>query len=326
MTAPIDAAGRALRQWGIEPVDLVEVSRSENIVFRVDAGDGNRYVLRLHRPGYHSYRALVSEQTWTAALAEAGVDVPIPRPTLDGEPYGKIRIQNEERIVGLLEWVDGRTMRSLMEDGSSTADRNASRFRQLGGLLADLHQQASRWRPPPGFVRHALDADGLMGPAPRWGPFWQARALTPGQRERFSDLRHHLHRILRDLPTDPDRFSMIHADLHPGNVVISGGRLHVIDFDDAGSGWHAYDLAVALKDYQDDPDFDTYQTALIQGYRRRRALADDVLDRIPLFLLIRALASIGWADARPELGHPEYVPGLAEYAEARADAILAPYG
>ena len=58
---------------------------------------------------------------------------------------------------------------------------------------------------------------------------------------------------------------MIHADLHPGNVVISGDRLHVIDFDDAGFGWHAYDLAVALKDYQNDPQFDAYQTALIQG-------------------------------------------------------------
>ena len=86
MTASIDAVSHTLDQWGIEPADLVEVSRSENIVFRVDAADGNRYVLRLHRPGYHSYRALVSEQTWTAALADAGVDVPVPRPTLDGQP------------------------------------------------------------------------------------------------------------------------------------------------------------------------------------------------------------------------------------------------
>ena len=31
--------------------------------------------------------------------------------------------------------------------------------------------------------------------------------------------------------------------------------LAVIDFDDAGFGWHLYDLAVALIGYQDHPDF-----------------------------------------------------------------------
>ena len=85
-------------------------------------------------------------------------------------------------------------MHTLMADGAAS-ERNTRRFVQLGGLLAELHNQASRWQPPPDFVRHALDADGLMGAAPRWGPFWQARALTPTQRERLSDLRHHLHRF-----------------------------------------------------------------------------------------------------------------------------------
>ncbi len=322
MTPAIDAARAALRQWGLEAADLVEVSHSENRVFRVDAEDGSRYVLRLHRPGYHSYRALISEQTWTAALAEAGVDVPVPRPTLDGEPYGRIRIQTEDRMVGLLEWVDGETLRTLMEDGP---DRNAGRFHQLGGLLARLHNQASGWQPPSSFERHVLDADGLMGTAPWWGPFWQAQALTPAQRKRFSDLRQDLHRILRNLPMDPDRFSLIHADLHPGNVVINGDRLHIIDFDDSGFGWHAYDLAVALKDYQDDPAFDACQAALMDGYRTHRTVGDEVLELIPLFLLVRALASIGWADARPELGHPDYVPGLAEQVVDRADDVLAPF-
>ena len=118
---------------------------------------------------------------------------------------------------------------------------------------------------------------------------------------------------------------MIHADLHPGNVVINGERLHVIDFDDAGFGWHAYDFAVALKDYQADADFHDYRQALIEGYRTRRAMDDETLALLPLFLLIRALASIGWADARPELGYPEYVPELARYAEQHADDVLASF-
>ncbi len=39
---------------------------------------------------------------------------------------------------------------------------------------------------------------------------------------------------------------MIHADMHLDNVLKDGERLNVIDFDDAGYGWHAFDLAVGI--------------------------------------------------------------------------------
>ena len=44
----------------------------------------------------------------------------------------------------------------------------------------------------------------------------------------------------------PSGYSVIHADMHPGNIVVDGDRLTVIDFDDAGFGWHQYDIATAL--------------------------------------------------------------------------------
>ena len=47
------------------------------------------------------------------------------------------------------------------------------------------------------------------------------------------------------LERQPAVYSMIHADMHPGNVLVDGDRLTVIDFDDAAWGWHAYDIAVA---------------------------------------------------------------------------------
>ena len=105
-------------------------------------------------------------------------------------------------------------------------------------------------------------------------------------------------------------------------MVVNGTRLHVIDFDDAAFGWHVYDFAVALKDYQEDPAFARYQDALIAGYRCQRPMGSEMLELIPLFLLIRTLNSIGWADARPELGHPEYVPRLAKYVDEKAESVL----
>jgi Ser/Thr protein kinase RdoA (MazF antagonist) len=203
--------------------------------------------------------------------------------------------------------------------------QRAAQFTALGELLARLHEQASGWSPPAAFIRHKLNAEGPMGDLPFWGPFWQARALTTQQQQQFATLRRELFAILAALPSDSSRYSLIHADLHPGNVVVNGERLHVIDFDDAAFGWHIYDFAVALKDYQDEPAFDVYQEALVQGYRRRRSIDDSTLALIPLFLLIRTLNSIGWADARPELGQPEYGPRLARYVEERADSVLSRY-
>ena len=84
-------------------------------------------------------------------------------------------------------------------------------------------------------------------------------------------------------------------------MIVNGERLHVIDFDDTGFGWHAYDFAVALYHHQDDADYPAIRDALIEGYRQVRPVADDTVAMIPLFLLIRSLASIGWTAARPEL-------------------------
>ena len=316
-----EIAIQVLQQWDLGPAVTELVSHSENIVFRVATVDGRKFVLRLHRPGYHSYENLISEQLWTSALQDAGIDVPVPRPTSTGEPFGQIAVNGENRFVGMLEWVDGTTMAALVSASGDDAQR-AAKFTALGELLARLHEQASAWQLPGNFSRHALDADGLMGEAPFWGPFWSAAALTADQQAHFRTLRETLYAILSRLPRDGNGYSLIHADLHPGNVVVNGDRLHIIDFDDAAFGWQIYDFAIALKDYQDDPAFSTYQSALVDGYRRQRPISDEALALIPLFLLIRALNAIGWADARPELGHPEYGPRLASYVEERAESVL----
>ncbi len=320
----IGVARVALEQWNLNPSDLSEVSRSENIVFRVDTSMDGVFVLRMHRPGYHSYEELLSEQCWTKALGEAGIDVPVALATRKGAAYGRIRVFGEERYVGVLEWVEGQTLRSLIE---ADPDRTAAelRFRQLGRLLALLHNHAARWPLPSGFTRHAVDAEGLMGERPFWGPFWRSPALTVDQQKRFRALKEKIFEILRQLPKPADSFGLIHADLHPGNVVVNGERLHVIDFDDAGFGWHAYDVAVALKDYEAHADFSAYRDALVEGYRGSREFSDEMLATIPLFMLIRVLASIGWIAARPELGHPEYALHQAEYVDARAHDVLAGY-
>lgn len=320
----LEAARAATDQWDLDVENIEEVSRSENVVFRMLGREGSVFVLRMHRPGYHSYEELVSEQTWTAALTTAGIDVPIAKPTREGLPYGNIQVQGERRWVGVLEWVEGKTMESLIEASTDSRDRE-ERFRQLGEILALMHNQAADWQPPGGFTRHAVDADGLMGERPFWGPFWRSAALSAHEQEQYAELRERIHSLLSVLPTSSNTYSLIHADLHPGNVVVSDKRLHVIDFDDAGFGWHSYDLAVALKDYEAHPDFVSFQHALVSGYRQVRSLDDTSVALIPLFLVIRALVSIGWIAARPDLGYSDYPRGLIDYVNTHAEKVVAAF-
>lgn len=293
------AARKALDAWPLAVADVQRVSVSENIAFRVTDAQGQSYVLRLHRPEYHNHAELVSEQTWTAALLDAGVDVPVVVKAGDEQGYVLVDVANERRYAGLLEWVDGDTLAARIGTGRETDVRGS--YARLGGIMAALHAQASGWKAPPGFTRHAFDADGLMGEQPFWGRFWESPHLDGGQRRRLDALRHRIHATLRGYRTDSDVFSLIHADLHAANVIVNGDRLHAIDFDDAGFGWHAYDFAVALYHHQDDADYPAIRDALIEGYQQVRPVADDTVAMIPLFLLVRSLASIGWTAARPEL-------------------------
>jgi len=150
-----------------------------------------------------------------------------------------------------------------------------------------------------------------MGDSPFWGPFWELSELTDRQRAFLLEVRTALHRRLVALGTDGGIYSMIHADLHPGNVLVEGERLNVIDFDDAGFGFHAYDLAVALFGNTGRPDFDSVRDALVGGYRAQRPLAEEVVALLPMFDLIRGLALLGWIHERPELERG-FVPSLVE--------------
>jgi len=292
-------AQQALEAWGLQSARHELFSVSENIVFRVDNGGGKELRLCLHRSWYHNLQELISERVWTRALRDYGVSTPVPVPALDGSDYVLVggTMSGGTRYAGMDEWVDGETMHDVIMRNENFTDY----FKRLGKMAAQIHNQASRWEPPAGFRRHSLDADGLMGLSPWWGPFWKAPHLTPNERVRFEHLRETIHDGLSRLGKGPDSYSMIHADLAPGNLIVNGEHLHIIDFDDAGFGWHMYELATGLYPYQDNPRFPEMVNAVFQGYREDRRLDSESAALLKLFLLVRALAIVGWRAARPEL-------------------------
>lgn len=306
----LSAAHQALEAFGVEASHLELVGVSENITFRaVEADSRQSYVLRLHRPGYHTAAELDSERVWLAALRDSGICVPTPVCAPDGRYFVPTETgPSEIRNAGLNLWADGEIVGVLLTQPGGTNEalsEISESFSQLGGLMAAMHNQATAWTPPSSFSRHRLDLDGLLGDAPFWGPFWEHPRLTAGERDLLVNARDACRTTLHRYGEPQRTFSMIHADLHLANLLVSDGQLAVIDFDDAGFGWHQYDIAVAMFHSRAAPDFDTAATEFLNGYRDVRAISDSDLALVPLFELIRGMAIIGWKAQRPEVEWPD---------------------
>lgn len=163
-----------------------------------------------------------------------------------------------------------------------------------------------------------------MGEQPLWGRFWELAALTPGQKSLLARARATIAGELAAYGTKPDRYGLIHADLVPENLLIDGNRIQVIDFDDAGFGWHLFELATSLYFICGDRIYPTARDALIRGYRSERELPEEALQRLPLFLAARGTTYLGWVHTRQgsETAR-ELTPFLVERACAVAEEYFA---
>lgn len=296
------AAWLALEHFPVEPTSVAFVDHSENVTFRVQTQDRQSgYVLRLHRPGYNSLEALESERAWVGALFDSGISVPEPLKTRDDTHFVLIDIPGteEQRYVGMTTWLEGVPLYRCQEVYSDEVSR-ARILGRVGEMTAAMHNQAAGWQPPAGFTRPSLDLDGLLGDAPRWGRFWEHSDLPDGGKRKLLALRETLRVALSAYGARPDTYSVIHADLDSDNIIYNAGELSFIDFDDSAYGWHLYDFAAALIEYAADPDFDALQTSMLAGYRKHRPLAADDERMLPVFMLARGLAIVGWYHDRPE--------------------------
>jgi Ser/Thr protein kinase RdoA (MazF antagonist) len=321
------AAKDALHHWNLQgaSLNLVKEPR-ENAVFAVEH-DSGRYALKLHRLGYHTDDELRSEYQWIQALADFGIKVPSIVPSESGDLFVKQRVagMSGDIQVDLVEWLDGKELGSV-EEGIADEASAIDTYRTVGQLAAQVHNQAVSWQLPPGFVRHAWDEEGLAGKQPIWGEFWKIEAASDAQRDLLVRGRDAVFTGLGQLAKSPGTYSMIHADFAPENILVDGDQLRLIDFDDAGFGWHLFELVTSLYFIQGEPYFDRAQEALVEGYRAHRQLPDQQMELMPLFFLARGFTYIGWVHTRHETETArELTPMLLEAACGLAEDYLSKY-
>lgn len=222
-------ANEALKSWDIGRVRAVRfVGMRENCIFAVEA-DGNRFALRLHRPGYHARAGVESELAWMEALPRFGAGCPQVQRTIRNERTSGIEASGagQQIVTSLVEWVPGEPL-------SETSDIRFA-FRRLGDLTARLHAHAAAWRQPAWFERPHWDANGLIGERPVWGAFDNNPTLTDDGLAILGDVRASVHDRLNALGKDKTVYGLIHADMLPENVLVDDRQVRIIDFDDCGS-------------------------------------------------------------------------------------------
>jgi len=318
------AALKALESFPVDAQNVELIAHSENVTFRVSVRDSNTdYVLRLHRPGYNSIEELDSERIWAMALKEAGISIQDSLLTCQGQRFELIDIPGagEQRYAGMTTWLEGTPLSDYLATNSDREKRERI-FRRIGEIAAAIHNQSTRWKEPPGFTRRRLDLHGLLGEAPLWGRFWEHADLTRGEQALLLQAREIARATLSAYGETPDKFGLIHADLHPQNIVYNGEDLALIDFDDSAYGWHMYEIASALIEDRFAPDFEALRTALLDGYREHRPLAMRDVEMLPAFLLIRGMAIIGWFHQRPEHAGSSYFRRVKEMVLDDCDTLI----
>jgi Ser/Thr protein kinase RdoA (MazF antagonist) len=310
----LDIARAALSFWQLDDADIFLFAERENQVYQVSRGDGRRFAMRVHRPGYQSTTAIQSELQWMSHLHQGGIEVPEPLPS----NTGACLVELHGYHIDMLSWLSGYPLGKAGELLTLT-DRTGT-FRRLGELMAKVHELSDAWTPPAGFERMAWDVDGLLGEHPVWGRFWENPYVGDSLRRGLSEARHKARQQLDVIAGKLD-YGLIHADMIRENVLIAEHGLQLIDFDDCGYGFRLFDVCTSLIKNHREPDSAALQGAFIEGYHSVRELD---LTQMKLFMLLRAFTYIGWIVPRMnEPGAAERLALSAELVEQLTDIFLA---
>ncbi|MFT5457029.1 MAG: Ser/Thr protein kinase RdoA (MazF antagonist), partial [Myxococcota bacterium] len=254
------------------------LSHGENTTFELQ--DGERQVLRVHRPGYHDAATIDGELAWLDALSAAGVAVPVPVPWPTGAQRLSIALPDgPARWAVRFRWSVGR--------GDWREPTPPVHAERTGRLLATLHAHAAEWTPPTGFRRPDWTAAGLVGPHGTWGD--PRTAVPPEWRGMVAEA---CARITESLEAADLAVGLVHHDLHRRNLLHRPGAVVPIDFDDCGWGYLLTDWRIAQHHHHGDAA-SALDAAFDRGYRSVRPwVAPDpaVVDVIDRALQLRGLA------------------------------------
>jgi len=284
----------ARARWDFGPdADVTLMTISENATYLLAEGE-RRMVLRVHRPGYHTLDEIRSELAWIEALrADGTVLTPKPIAARDGALLQAIGEDGgTPRIAVGFDFVSGT---------EPEVDGNLPEwFRELGRITARMHRQARGWTVPAGFRRKAWNFDAALGRIAYWGDWRKGPGLDDRGRALLPRAADRIERQVTALGTGPEHFGLVHADLRLANLLVDGERMTVIDFDDCGFGWFAYDFAASISFIEHEPVIPGLMESWVAGYRDVAPLSPENEAAIPTMVMLRRILLVAWVASHAE--------------------------
>jgi Ser/Thr protein kinase RdoA (MazF antagonist) len=278
-------AAAALAEYDLPGARLDPLVHAFNTTFKVTDAGGNRYALRITRPGKSTLAEVRSELAWLEALRrDTDLVVPEPVPTREGELLTVATAPGvpEGRICALFRWVPGRFVRARLMP---------RHLEQVGRFMARLQDHAQGFETPPWFTRPRIDDIHATRAAVL--PL-VARVRPPNDVALVEAALDRVAGTLDGLGRGPGVYGLIHSDLHQWNYLFDRGEVHLLDFDDCGYAPFVYDLAVTTFEIEDYPRFAEMRAALLAGYGSLRSLPPDPESVLTTLTQLRRIQNLVW--------------------------------
>jgi Ser/Thr protein kinase RdoA (MazF antagonist) len=259
---------------------LLALNSYENRVYRVGLEDAPPVVAKFYRPGRWTDDAILEEHGFARELAEQ--ELPVVAPLDHG---GQTLHRRGEFRFAVYPCHGGRAP-DLDDMALQT---------QLGRLVARIHLQGARRQ-----FRHRM----RIGPesyGERSRAFLLAAGFIPDElREVYVSVATQALEMVGHCyeRTGGVREIRLHGDFHPGNVLVLGEQVHIVDLDDTLSGPAVQDLWMFLSGQREEqtPQLDR----LLEGYTEFRDFDALELHLVEALRTLRIMNYAAWLARRWE--------------------------
>jgi Ser/Thr protein kinase RdoA (MazF antagonist) len=288
--------------------ELESINHEFNSTFKVTASSGERFALRINVNSKRTLPNLKAEIFWVGQLETvAGLTVPVPIKNRSGEYISTAWHPLLERNLHavLFSWLDGEEL------GDEPTEEM---MRATGRAMARMHAAARDTRLPESASLPIVD-----------DVFWDngdsiepSELVTPEEKAIIAKAVEKIEAITRDLYSR-NRPQLIHADVHPWNVMWQGSDVAIFDFDDCVIGLPVQDIAVTL--YYNDTD--EQDAAFLAGYQELAPLPEFTHDEMSALKLQRRIVLLSYI---LETENPEHRAMVPEYLAKTIKRIEEAFG
>ena len=224
---------------------LVQARR--NHIYRVSDAAGETYCLRLCPHSMEVQQDLADEVRWLAFVAAQGrVAVPRPLPNRDGRLFTTTPMAVGALLSCLFPWLAGQPL---------SGNLDVAVARALGRSVADLHEASRQFAFPldePAFRADYVYDRALLRDHHDWIALRRSE-LSDAEHALLNNAIAYALNAFDQIPRTPATYGFIHADLSDENILVEGERVAIIDHEQLGRGFFAYDLARLRVALEADP-------------------------------------------------------------------------